>query len=531
MNQHVDAIECRRKCVKLRRGCVLPILARNHDGTFTKTNSVARQRDQNETSELENQPNTPGSNTFNQAHTVRLTKNTTIPPMSQMAVPVVSTAAGLVYLEPKTAIQQRHKVRTANGVPDTRTNERFAITISNFSKTPKCLPKGTVVANAKRNPLAIHALPDKTSRTPESVLHLPFERTEEADETDGPQPNQPEPSKSAPPDWRTTVNLYHIGNADLRKRVIEMLTTHQDMWTSGRLVEIPATEHRTDLEPGTKPIRSMHYRQGPAKRDKAAAELRKMLDARVIEPATSKWELPIVFVPKKDGSLRFCVDYRRLNAKTVAEAYPLPRIDDWLDSLGDAQIFTTLDCNAGYWQVPVAPEDRDKTTFTSYLGSYRYVRMPFGLRNAPRHSNELSIILSGVRWQTCLIYLDDVILLSKDAETHLRHVDEVLGPLGRTGVTLKLRKCSFFQPKVDYLGHVITPGKLSVAVDNSRAFAKAVFPRTVTQLRSFLGAGNVLGRFVQKYSDIARPLNSMLRKDAEPDWETPPTNKRKRSRR
>jgi len=132
-----------------------------------------------------------------------------------------------------------------------------------------------------------------------------------------------------------------------------------------------------------------------------------MLDAGVIEPASSEWASPIVLVPKKDGSLRFCVDYRRLNAKTVVDSYPLPRIDDCLDSLGDAAIFTTLDCNAGYWQVPVAPEDRDKTTFTSYLGTYRYVRMPFGLRNAPAtFQRALDIVLSGVRWQACLIYLD-----------------------------------------------------------------------------------------------------------------------------
>ena len=148
--------------------------------------------------------------------------------------------------------------------------------------------------------------------------------------------------------------------------------------------------------------------------------------------------------------------------------------------------------------------------------------MPFGLRNAPAtFQRALDIILSGVRWQTCLKYLDDVIVFSKDVETHLRLVAEVLQLLQNTGVTLKLRKCAFFQPKVDYLGHVITPGNLSVAVDNSQAFAEAVFPRSVTQLRSFLGAANVYRRFVEKYSDIARPLKSMLRKDAEPDWDNP----------
>jgi len=248
------------------------------------------------------------------------------------------------------------------------------------------------------------------------------------------------------------------------------------MWAPGRLGVIDATEHRIDLQPGTRPIRSMPYRQGPALRAKAEAEIRKMLDAGVIEPATSEWASPVVLVPKKDASLRFCVDYRRLNAKTVGDAYPLPRIDDCLDSLGNATIFTTLDCNAGYWQVPVAPADRDKTTFTSYMGTYRYVRMPFGLRNAPAtFQRALDIILSGVRWQSCLIYLDDVIVFSTSVEEHLVHVNQVLTLLREAGVTLKLSKCRFFQPRVDYLGHVITPGKLHVATENTKA--TAVVPR------------------------------------------------------
>ena len=150
-----------------------------------------------------------------------------------MATRVMSTTAGLVYLEPK----------AANGVADINTTERFAITISNFSKNPECHPEGTVVAYAKRNLLGIYALSNYASRTLESVLHMPFERTEEADETDGSQPTQPEPSKSAPPDWRTTVILDHIGDADLRKSVIEMLETYQDMWTSGRVGEISPRKH------------------------------------------------------------------------------------------------------------------------------------------------------------------------------------------------------------------------------------------------------------------------------------------------
>ena len=156
-----------------------------------------------------------------------------------------------------------------------------------------------------------------------------------------------------------------------------MLSKQEDMWASGRLGEIAGTENRIELTDRTKPIRSMPYRQGPATRTKAEQEIRKMLDAGVIEPATPQWASPILLVPKKDGSLRFCVDYRRLNANPIPDAYPLPRIDDCLDPLGVAEIFTTLECNASYWKVPVALEDCDKTTFTLYLGTFRYTRMPF----------------------------------------------------------------------------------------------------------------------------------------------------------
>ena len=143
-----------------------------------------------------------------------------------------------------------------------------------------------------------------------------------------------------------------------------------------------------------------------------------MLEAGVIEPATSEWAYPIVLVLNKDGSLRFCVDYRRLSAKKIPDAYPLPRIADCLDLLGDAEIFTTLDCKAGYWQVPVARKRSLRRT-----SERRYTRMPFVLRNAPAtFQRALDIILSGVRWQSCLMYRDDFIVFIRTKEDHLRQV-------------------------------------------------------------------------------------------------------------
>ena len=169
------------------------------------------------------------------------------------------------------------------------------------------------------------------------------------------------------------------------------------------------------------------------------------MNAGLIEPANTEWASLVVLVPKKDGSLRFCVDYRRLNAKKRADSYPLPRMDHCIDSLGDASVCTTLDCSSGYWQIPVAPADCDKTTFTTRMGTFRYLRMTFGLRGAPATFQRApDIIISRVRWQICLVYLDDVIVFSRTQVEHAKHLDAVLGFLKSAGISLKLKKYRFF---------------------------------------------------------------------------------------
>ena len=192
-----------------------------------------------------------------------------------------------------------------------------------------------------------------------------------------------------------------------------------------------------------------------------------MLQAGVIEPSTSAWALTVVLVPRKDGKLRFCIDYRRLNAVTFRDSYPLPRMYEYIDSLGEAKVFTTLDCSSGYWQIPVAPSDREKTAFVCHAGLYQYMRMPLGLTNAPAtFQRTLDIVLSSFKWRSCLVYLDDVVLFSKDVKTHIRHVDEVLGALQSAGVTPKLDKCSFFTQEVHYLGL-----SFGVAIRSSHQFS------------------------------------------------------------
>ena len=198
-------------------------------------------------------------------------------------------------------------------------------------------------------------------------------------------------------------------------------------------------------------------------------------------------------------------------------------MEDCIDSVREALLFKTLDALWGYWQVPIAERDRDETTFSSHMGTFRYKRMPFGLRNAPAtFQRALDIVLSGVRWETCLVY-DGVVIFSKTEEEHFAQVRHVLTLLEEAGVKLKLKKFFFFHQRVEYLGHVTTPGRLSVANDARATCAvrEATFPESITQLRSFLGACNVYRRFVKDYSKIASPISDMLRKNGGNDWHNP----------
>lgn len=222
---------------------------------------------------------------------------------------------------------------------------------------------------------------------------------------------------------------------------------------------------------------------------------------------------PVVLVARNDGTLRFRVNFRLLNAQTIPDIYTLPRMDDCLDNLGNANIFTTLDANRGYWKIPITTEDSAKTTFITQVGTYRYIRMPFSLQNAPvRFQRTLDIILSGVRWQTCLVYLNNVIIFSRDEMDHVQHVDALFQLLKQAGFTLKVNKCSWFQPRVNYLEHVVMPGKLAISAGGTKTIAGAEFPRDTTQPKSFLSACNVYWKFVSGFSCLTRPLNAMLKK-------------------
>jgi len=417
--------------------------------------------------------------------TIRRAERRQLPPRSRTVVAVTTPVEGQILVRPYNRLNTRHGCQTGYGLAVSFPGERFHIELLNLSDTPVCLRKGTVLATA------------------EATTDVPWNMVSD----DGPPLSGP-PKKT----FLEEIDLSNVP-ARLRDDVQALLTKNAHM-LDGTLGSIEATKHRIDLLPGAEPIRQQPYRAGHHARDIIRDEVNRMLEAGVIRPSTSEWASPVVVVPKKDGSPRFCVDYRRLNAVTRKDSYPIPRMEDCFDSLEDARIFSTLDCSAGYWQIPMAYADIAKTAFTCHMGIYEYLKMAFGLTNAPAtFQRALDIIMSGMTWQSCLVYLDDVIVFSATPEDHLAALDEVLTRLGRAGVTLKAKKCRFFQASVVYLGHVISPGEMRVHNKNLEALAKATHPRTKTQLRSVLGMCNVYRRFMRGYSTVAAPLTKMTSND------------------
>ena len=482
IDQYVEAIRPRKRAIQFVDNSRTPIVGKTLSTRKTENNS----------------PKSENQSVPTVSNKIRLCKAVRIPPMTQATVQVQSAKAGLCFLQNHPRVITKRLSLMANGVMDIVPKRPFTVIISNFSSNSVTLPRNMVIGLALPAPAGVFEISSILTKTP---AESEKKATTEEDQK-----------------WKDEVPI-GIDSAIIRERVISLLEPFQSMWT-GTLGSIHATSHHINLEPGTKPIHQQPYRAGHKARQEERKQIDKMLEQGVIEPSSAEWASPVVLVPKKDGTLRFCVDYRKLNAATIRDSYPIPRMDECIDSLGEATVFTTLDCNSGYWQIPLAEEDKNKTTFTSHMGLFRYTRMPFGLKNAPAtFQRAVDIILSRVKWQYALVYIDDVIIYSKTMEEHFYHVQKVLSLLRDAGVTLKLSKCNFFTGSVDYLGHTIRPGKLEVASTNLKALEEAKYPTNQTVVRSFLGMCNVYRRFVPNFSRIAAPLNKKLRKGEPTNFE------------
>ena len=268
-----------------------------------------------------------------------------------------------------------------------------------------------------------------------------------------------------------------------------------------------------------------------------------MLDNGIIEPSRSPWSSPIVVVPKKDGGIRFCVDYRQLNSVTIKDAYPLPQISDTLESLAGAKFFSTLDLASGYWQVGMHPDDQHKTAFASHRGLFEFKVLPFGLCNAPATFERLmEFALAGLIGTSCLVYLDDIVVFSRTFEEHLARLREVLYRLRDAGLKVKPSKCFLFRKEIAYLGHVVSahgistdPKKTEAIQDypaprnmsahgistdpkKTEAIQDYPAPRNIQEVRRFVGFASYYRRFIPNFAELAAPLHQLTQKSTKFLW-------------
>ena len=241
--------------------------------------------------------------------------------------------------------------------------------------------------------------------------------------------------------------------------------------------------------------------------------LQDMATKGVISPSKSPWASPIVLVKKKDGTTHFCIEYRKVNDATTKDAYPLPRVDDTLDTLAGSVWFSTLDLKSGYWQVEVAPEDHEKTAFCTQEGLFEFNVMPFGLCNAPATFQHLmDSVLAGLQWSSYLVYLDDITIMGRTFEEHLGNLQQVLERLQQAGLKLQPKKCHFLQHKVNFMGHIIS--STGISPDPSKTSKVKEWPRStsVQEAQQFLGLANYYRRFVKDFAAIAKPLHQLKQK-------------------
>ena len=267
------------------------------------------------------------------------------------------------------------------------------------------------------------------------------------------------------------------------------------------------TKHHINLSDPT-PFKERHRRIPPAMVQSVQEHLKEMLDLGVIRPSNSPFASNVVLVKKKDGTLRFCIDLRRLNNNTIKDSYALPRTEETFAALHGSCIFSTLDLKSSYWQVEIKENDKHKTAFrVGNLGFFECNRMPFGLTNAPATFQRLiETCMGDLHLNSCLLYLDDIVVFSRSFEEHLTRLEAVFQSLHQAGLKLKTSKCHFFKQSIKYLGHIISAKGVHTDPDKISTVRDWPVPISAKELLSFLGFVGYYRRFIRNFSQIARPL-------------------------
>jgi len=408
-------------------------------------------------------------------------------PRQQSFVPARATLHNLRDKPPVTTVEAR-KLRT--GVYIGRTlipsqHDKARVCIVNTLQKPQLLTKGTFLGNLQ-------------------TAHI----TESA----GVEPTAPPESEAVIP--KLMDNLPDELNLEQREAVEDLLVKYEDIFSRNEfdIGRTPLVEYHIDTG-DSRPIRQALRRQPLKHLDAIDENVESMLKHGIVEPAASPWASNVVIVTKKDGSLRFCVDYRAVNSVTYKDSYPLPLIDNCLNAMSGASWFSTLDLRSGYHNIPVTEKDRDKTAFVTRRGCWRFTVLPFGMTCAPSVFQRLmDLVLCGLSYQYCLVYLDDIIVFSNTFEDHLIHLEEVFKQLQWAKLKLKISKCSLLARKVAFLGHTVSEAGIEMQQEKINAVLKWPTPKDLTDVRSYIGTCSYYRRYIAGFADIAAPLHALTGK-------------------
>ncbi|KAH7624275.1 putative Transposon Tf2-6 polyprotein [Nannochloris sp. 'desiccata'] len=308
---------------------------------------------------------------------------------------------------------------------------------------------------------------------------------------------------------------------DVSKKIERLLSDYADLFptSSPGLPPERGIVHEIKLKQGTAPVHRTPYRMSVAQEDELRKRLKELLDLGLIRHSKSPWASPVLFVPKKDGSLRFCVDYRGLNKVTVRDEHSLPIVEDQIRRLTGAKVFSKVDCFNGFYQIAMAAADVEKTAFTTPYGLFEFLVMPFGLNNAPATFSRLMMnIFQDYINDFVLVYMDDILIFSKDEAEHETHLKLVLDRLREKGLVAKKSKCSFFKTDIDYLGFVVSADGVKMAADKVQAVLEWPTPSNASEVRGFLGLSGFYRNFIRNYAHIVAPLNELTKKNMVYIW-------------
>lgn len=391
--------------------------------------------------------------------------------------------------------------------------EEVWIPVTNFNTVP-------LVIDPEWDLVTLEALEegDTIETIPENDGAKPVASVVQRDSDDSPEETLPELLADL-----LSESIREIDDEEEQVLVRQLLVNYKEIFVGvdGSIGRTTKAEHVIDTGE-SRPIKNKNFRVSEAGHELIEKECESMMRKGGIRESFSPWSSPVVLVKKKNGEIRFCVDYRKLNEVTIKDSYPLLRIEDTLGALGGCQWFSTLDLASGFWQIPVKEVDKCKTAFATRMGLYEFNMMPFGLCNAPATFERLmERILRGINWRLCLVYIDDIIVGGKTVLESVERMELVFERPRVANLKLKPAKCNMFRTSVTFLGHVVSAEGIRPDPEKTKALLTRLPPSNADEVRSFLGMTGYYRDHIEDYAAVAVPIQKLVRKGVEWCWEKP----------